>query len=349
MTATMQAVLLGEPGGPLTLGELPVPEPRAGQVLIRMAAAPINPSDLAFLQGSYGFRKPFPVVPGLEGSGTVVAAGRGLLPRYYMGKRVATAQGTGGTWAEYLVAPATSCVPLARRLSFDQGATLFVNPMTALAFLEMAKRGKHRAIVSVAAAGALGHMILRLGLRERIPVIHVVRRPEQVELLKSAGAEHVVNSGDPHFLERMARLAAELRATLVLDPLAGRHTRDLLDASPPGSTIVVYGRLSGENPEFSLEGFHPGERRVARFFLPDWLARKNTFEKLRLAARVQRLAPDELRTTIAQRFPLWAVRQALATSAANHTAGKILLVANGKDRLRGNGAAARFHAWSARR
>ena len=111
LPTNMQAVLLEQPGGPLTVGQIPVPQAGPGQVLIRMVASPINPSDLGFLKGSYGFQRPFPIVPGLEGSGTVVAAGSGLLPRLLIGKRVACSAATGGAWAEYLVTPASSCFP----------------------------------------------------------------------------------------------------------------------------------------------------------------------------------------------------------------------------------------------
>src|SRR5512136_1889234 len=100
---SMQAVLLDQLGGSPMIGQLPIPTPGPGQVLIRMAATPINPSDLGFLQGSYGFQKPFPVVPGFEGSGTVDAAGSGLLPRLWLGRRVTCSAPAGGTWAEYLV------------------------------------------------------------------------------------------------------------------------------------------------------------------------------------------------------------------------------------------------------
>src|SRR5512143_3123692 len=90
--ATMHAVQLDEPNGPLTLREIPVPRPQAGQVLVRMAAAPINPSDLGSLSGmSYRGRRPFPFTPGLEGSGTVIEAGAGLTPRLFKGRRVACA------------------------------------------------------------------------------------------------------------------------------------------------------------------------------------------------------------------------------------------------------------------
>lgn len=86
---SMLAVLIEENGGPPIVREVPVPRPGPGEVLVRMAAAPINPSDLGFMKGAYGEHRSFPVVPGFEGSGTVVAAGRGLLPRLWLGKRVA--------------------------------------------------------------------------------------------------------------------------------------------------------------------------------------------------------------------------------------------------------------------
>src|SRR5512141_1317114 len=170
----MQAVLLQEPGAPLTVGSRPVPRPGPGQVLVRIAAAPINPSDLGFAGGSYGFQKPFPVVPGFEGSGIVVDAGSGLLPRLWLGRRVTCSAQAGGTWAEYLVAPATVTIPLMRHISLEQGAMLIVNPMTALAFFDIAGRGSHAAIVNNAAASALGRMVLRLGQTYHVPVIHIV-------------------------------------------------------------------------------------------------------------------------------------------------------------------------------
>src|SRR5512140_2529687 len=135
-----------------------MPRPQVGQVLIRMAAAQINPSDLGALSGmSYSGKRQFPFTPGLEGSGTVIDAGAGFMPRLLNGRRVAcSAMLAGdGTWAEYMVTSAQSCVPLNRNVSLEQGAMLLVNPLSAFAILEIAQLGKHRAMVSTAAASAL--------------------------------------------------------------------------------------------------------------------------------------------------------------------------------------------------
>src|SRR6185295_8263508 len=119
--------------GGLKVLERPVPRPRRGQVLVKIAAGPCNPSDLLLLQGKYGTLKTLPTVPGWEGAGTVVASGGGLLGRWLMGKRVACAvrSDRDGTWAEYVVVNADNCIALKAELPIEQAASLIINPLTA--------------------------------------------------------------------------------------------------------------------------------------------------------------------------------------------------------------------------
>jgi NADPH2:quinone reductase len=324
---TMLVVVLDDDDGSPRVDRIPVPKPGPGQVLVRMAAAPINPSDLGFIKGSYGFQKPSPIVPGFEGSGTVVAAGPGILSHLLKGRRVACSASSGGTWAEYLVTPANTCFPLGRKILFEQGAMLIVNPMTALAFFEIAKQGKHIALVSNAAASALGRMILRLGQTYHVPVIHIVRRQEQVELLRSLGGEFVLNSSDPGFLDQLGSLSNQLKATLLLDPV-GEQTGQYLDTLPKGSKALVYGSLANKRVEPEAPEPSQSDGRLANFYLPDWIATRNILQILIDAQRVQRLAAREFRTTIQKRFPLSEVHEALELYRANPTAGKVLLVAD---------------------
>lgn len=325
---TMHANQLDEPNGSLTWREVPVPRPQAGQVLILMAAAPINPSDLGALSGmSYRGQRRFPFTPGLEGSGTVVEAGGGLIPRFYLGRRVAcSASLTGdGTWAEYMVTSAKACIPLGRRVSTEQGAMLLVNPLSALAIFEIARRGRHRAIVSTAAASALGGMILRLGQRYNIPVIHVVRRQAQVEAVRALGGEHVLNSSDDDFVTQLRAIAHELRATLLLDAISGDMTQQLADAAPLGSAILLYSRLSDEpcviNAGVALvKGLH-----FDGWFLSNWLAEKNLLQIVQLARRVQALLPTDLYSPIHTRLPLARAQEGIETYVNNMSAGKVLL------------------------
>jgi NADPH:quinone reductase-like Zn-dependent oxidoreductase len=292
-----------------------------------MAAAPINPSDLAFIKGGYGNPKDFPLIPGFEGSGTVVAAGPGLFPRFLLGKRVACATNAvfGGTWAEYLLTSASSCVPLPRMISFEQGAAAIVNPMTVLAFFQIAQKEKHAAIVNTAAAGALGRMILKLGIREKLPVIHIVRREEQVELLRTLGGQHVLNSSEPDFEDHFKALAKQLKATLLLDAVGGRLTGQMISASPFGSKLISYGFLSAEPPKIDTRLLAKEDKQVIGFFLPNWLKRQNPVTNLRLIRKVRALLASDLSSTISKQFPLTEITAALDALKEPATSGKVLL------------------------
>src|ERR1041385_6769634 len=329
--ATMHAVQLDEPNGKLTFREVPLPRPQAGQGLIRMAAAPINPSDLGSLSGlSYTGKRQVPFTPGLEGSGTVMEAGAGIMPRLLNGRRVAcSALLTGdGTWAEYMVTSAQVCIPLNSKVSFEQGAMLLVNPLSAIAIMDIAQRGKHRAMVSTAAASALGGMILRLGKRHNMPIIHVVRRQAQVHFIREQGGETILNSSDADFVEQLRTMAHKLKATLLLDAVSGTMTQQLAEAAPFGSTILLYSRLSDEACVIDARTALIKHLHFDGWFLANWLREKNLLQVLQLAGQAQALLGTDLQSPIHKRLPLAAAQEGLETYVNHMSAGKILFVAN---------------------
>ena len=329
----MRAVQLlaydGKPGS-LTVTQIPLPHPGPGEVLVRVAAAPLNPSDVAFLQGLYGFKKPLPAIPGFEGSGTVVETGSGIMAKFLEGKRVACHASApniaGGTWAEYLVTSADACVPLRKAVDLEQGATMLVNPLTAWALLEEARSGRHPALVQTAAASALGRMMVRLARKSGIAVVNVVRRPEQVELLRGMGEQHVLNSNDADFDACLRELCRQLNATLAFDAVAGETTLRILRAQPKGSRLLVYGALSLQPCMVDPGSLIFEQKKIEGFWLTGWLRQKTLLGRFRLVAQVQKLLASELKTDIQARFPLEEVAGALRQYATNMTAGKILLV-----------------------
>jgi NADPH:quinone reductase-like Zn-dependent oxidoreductase len=312
----------------LTLEERPTPQPSRGEVLVRMAASPINPSDLASLQGLYGVKKALPMVPGIEGCGTVVASGSSFLARRLMGKRVACAAGAGdGAWAEYMVAPGLQCSPLPASISDDQGAMRIVNPYTAWAHLQIARRTSARAIVQTAAASALGQMVNRLARLRGVTVINIVRRDPQVETLRALGAEHILNSESPDFDSQLGDLCRRLDARLAFDAVSGAMTARLLGAMPPEARVVVYGGLAGE-----LISVNPGDlifnqRSVEGFYLGRWVAHQSPLALLAMQRQLYRLG-DLTHAVIQLRAPLEDVQDAISTYEANMSAGKILLMPN---------------------
>lgn len=329
---TMKAVVLTKNGAQPEVATIPVPKPDKGEVLVKMAFSPINPSDLAFLKGGYGIQKPYPVVPGFEGSGIVVAAGSGVLPKLWLGKNVACAASPklNGCWAEYMVTTAASCVPLSKKISMEQGSMLFVNPMTAFAFFDLYNKtpnpsGKTRGIINTAAASALGNMIIHLGLKKGISVISVVRREEQAELLKNKGAEFVLNSASPDFEIQLKELAHRLNATTIFDAVGGEMPQKLMSAAPKGSSLFIYGRLSGDVCEIL-----PGEliftgNQIKGFWLTNWLHEQGMLKTMMNVRKIQAMINTELKTNIHQQFQPEEISKAIETYTGNMSKGKVLL------------------------
>lgn len=329
---TIKAIILSEGGAKLKIENIEIPQPGPGEVLVKMHASPINPSDLAFLQGGYGIKKAYPTVPGLEGSGTVVKAGKGFLPKLWLGKKVACAASPkyNGCWAEYMLTSASSCVPISKNISLDQAAMMFVNPMTALAFFDVYKNtpnhtNRKRGIINTAAASALGRMVIKIGKQKEIPVISVVRREEQVEMLKNEGAEHVVNSSDPNFENQLKELAHQLNATILFDAVGGLLPQQLLDASPKGSKLFIYGRLSDSACEIKPGNLIFTGNQIHGFWLTSWLEKKGLLQIIKATRKIQSLLNNELGTNIYKKFPPEKINEALETYQKNMSKGKVLI------------------------
>jgi NADPH2:quinone reductase len=312
----------------LRVARIPVPALRRGQVLVRMRAAPCNPADLMYIEGRYGITRPLPATPGFEGAGEVVASGGGMLARYQLGRRVATGgHECSGTWAEYCVAEANQCLPLARGLSFEQGAAALANPTTALALLRVIAAGGHRAYVQTAAAGQLGRMIVVAGRERGIPGIHIVRRAAQADAVRAAGGEHVLISEDPDFDRQLAERAAQLGATIALDAIAGDMTGRLLAALPRGGEVVIYGALSAQ-PSGGIDpmGLAFGAKRIRGFEVATYIRELGLFRAIRLARAAQdRVRRGVMTTEIARRVPLADAPPELAGYATRMSEGKVLI------------------------
>jgi NADPH:quinone reductase-like Zn-dependent oxidoreductase len=252
----MKALILEEFGQAPEVQEIPVPKPEADEILIKIDSSPINPSDNSFLKGMYGSKKKLPIVPGFEASGTVVATRGSFLSRRLSGKRVAcfAPMDGNGTWAEYMVTKNSMAIPLKKSMDLEQGSMLMVNPLSVMAMKEIAKKGKYKAIANTAAASALGQMLNNVCIKEKIPIVNIVRREEQVALLKKQGANYVVNSTAEQFKEELAGIFHKLGVTLAFDAIAGDTTLDLLEALPTSGEVMIYGGLS-EKPAV----IHPGK------------------------------------------------------------------------------------------
>ncbi|NKJ44276.1 zinc-binding dehydrogenase [Novosphingobium sp. SG720] len=225
------------------LTDMPLPAPGENDVVIAVEAAPINPSDLGLLFSSARIddavfapgQVEAPVSPagmaalagrisevmpvGSEGAGTVIAAGSGAAAQALVGKRVATV--AGGMYARHRVVPAASCMVLPEGTSARDGAAAFVNPLTAVGFVETLRSVGGKGIIHTAAASNLGQMLVRLCAAEGIPLVNVVRKAEQADLLKGIGAAHVLDSASPTFREDLRQALEATGADTVFDAIGG--------------------------------------------------------------------------------------------------------------------------------
>lgn len=308
----------------------PIPQPGPNEVLVKVAASPINPSDLMFLVGRYGFTKPTPVVPGFEGAGTVVAVGRstGLMGRYLLGKRVAcvTQQQGDGLWADYVATPVNFALPLDNAVTLEQGAMSVVNPLTAVALIDIAKRAGHKMVINTAAASALGQMIHRLGQQEGVAVVNIVRRQAQVDLLESQGATHTLNSSDPDFAQQLHDLCHRQNIRLAFDAIAGESPLILLEAMPAHSRVTVYGGLSQQAVQVNPMGLIFQDKSVDGFWLTPWIGQKNFLQNLFIWRRAQKLMLSALKTEVRARYALDEAQQAVTEYETEMTGGKVLFV-----------------------
>jgi NADPH:quinone reductase-like Zn-dependent oxidoreductase len=231
----------------LSLARIAIPEPGADEVLVRVEAAPINPSDLGLLLGAADLStarssgagddlvvtanvppgamkamaarldESMPV--GNEGAGVVVKSGASSAAQALLGKSVAIIG--GAMYAQYRCLKAADCLVLPSGTTPAEGASCFVNPLTSLGMVETMRREGHKALVHTAAASNLGQMLNKLCLKDGIGLVNIVRSAQQADILRAIGAKHICDSSAPNFIEELTHALQETGATLAFDAIGG--------------------------------------------------------------------------------------------------------------------------------
>ena len=261
---------------------VPTPTPQNGEVLIKVAAAPINPSDYGAWYTSNADSYPMPI--GYEGCGVVVATGGGVLSGFGLGGRCPVGSKVGfmcrddkqGSYSEYVtMSTMTGIFHMPEDVPIEDCASFFVNPYTAVGILDTAKQAdaSAKAIVHTAAASQLGQMLNKLAPTKGMEIINVVRRDEQKELLEKLGAKHiVVTSGDETaWKAELKSKVDELGATQAFDAVAGDMTGHVLDCMPQKSTVHVYGGLGGRASNINPMDLIYRKKVVKGFLLMSWI------------------------------------------------------------------------------
>jgi NADPH:quinone reductase-like Zn-dependent oxidoreductase len=340
-TTGLQLRSLIKTGGELEISLLDVatPEPGPDEVVVRVEATPINPSDLGLLTGAADMTtakvsgsKDSPVITakvpdagmkamagrldesmpvGNEGAGVVIKTGTSEAAKALMGRTVAMIG--GAMYAQYRCLKVNECLPLPDGTTPAEGASCFVNPLTALGMTETMRREGHKALVHTAAASNLGQMLNKICLKDGIPLVNIVRSTEQTDILRKIGAKHVVDSSSPTFMDDLTAALVETGATLAFDAIGGgRLAGQILTCmeSAVNKTAKVYSRYgSNVHKQVYIYGsLDPRPVELNRAFGMAWgvggwllfpfLMKIGPVDGKRLRERVV----DELKTTFASHY-----------------------------------------------
>lgn len=322
----------GEPAEVLKLKDVPVPEPKSGEVRVRMLASPINPSDMMTIRGTYGKRPTLPATPGFEGVGLVEASGGGMLGKFLQGKRVAVLNRENGNWCEHTVLPAKQAIPLSSKLPLEQAAMFFVNPATAYVMTrEVLAVPQGEWLMQTAAGSALGRMVIRLGQHFGFKTLNVVRRAEQAEELKRQGADAVVVfNAEEHSREDLQHQVRDLTngqgVHWAIDPVGGETGSAVIGCLGDHGRMLVYGTLDDQPLRFSSRQLMTVGSRVEGFWLSRYMNDLGLLGKLKLIRKITQLMLAEILVSeVGEMFPLEQFSEAVTLSEKPGRGGKVVL------------------------
>ena len=325
----MKSVRFSEFGNPaevLRVEDAPRPEPGVNQVLVRLRARSVNPSDLLTVRGLYGALPKLPATPGLEGMGEVAAVGDGV-KNLSPGQRVVPL-GVTGTWQEFVVADSTQLIPLPDSVSDQTAAQFVVNPLTAwiMTVEELAvKPGEW--LLQTAAGSTLGRVVLQIAALRGFKTINVVRRREQVEELRSLGADEVICTADEDLVERVKAMTGKAGVGKAIDAVGGETGAAVVRSLGRNGVMLIYGLLSMQ--PIPLDGGRMifNTNTIRGFWLTEWLRTAAPERRQAVTSEMLRsMATNEITPPVEAEYPLSDVLAAVAHAERTGRHGKVLLV-----------------------
>jgi NADPH:quinone reductase-like Zn-dependent oxidoreductase len=308
----------------IELVEFQLPEPASGEVVVRVVAATINPSDLLILTGKYGQLPPLPGFSGNEGVARVESLGPGV-DQLQPGQLVLLPVGCG-SWASHLLLKAEDLIALPEADPL-QLAMLAVNPCSAALLLDHApglQAGDW--LIQNAANSAIGACIIQLAKARGLQTINLVRRESALAEVRAAGAEHVLVDGE-NLVERVQALTGGAPLRFALDALAGEATEQLANCLSDGGLVLNHGMMSGEACRISPRNLAFRNISLRGYWVGSWFASSSRQERQQLFNQLAAaIVSGELHMPVAATYPLEQVREAVAAAVAGERSGKILLL-----------------------
>jgi trans-2-enoyl-CoA reductase len=305
--------------------EFSTPELKAGEVLLELLAAPINPSDVLTITGGYGILPPLPAFAGNEGVGRVAAHGPGVSSPP-IGQTVLLPIGIG-TWSTHLVAEANKLVPLPNEADPIQLSMITINPPTAALMLsEFVDLQPGEWVIQNAANSGVGYYLVQLAKLRGLKTVNVVRRESLIAPLKAEGADVVVVDGD-NLAKRVAEATGGASIRLGIDAVGGAATGRIADCLAHEGTLVNYGLMSGEPCQLGPGTLVFKDLHVRGFWLAKWFRTASREEQQKVFGELTKLVVQgKLRAPVDRTFSVKDIQQAVALAMQGERNGKVVVV-----------------------
>jgi NADPH:quinone reductase-like Zn-dependent oxidoreductase len=325
----MQSVKFYEFGNPadvLRLEDVPQPEPGPRQVLVRLRARSINPSDLLTVRGLYGVLPRLPATPGLEGMGEIAAVGDEV-KNLRVGQRVIPL-GVPGTWQDYILAESMQLIPVPDNVSDRAAAQFVVNPLTAwIMTVEELALDSGEWLLQTAAGSTLGRIVLQIARLRGFKTINVVRRREQVEELRRLGADEVICTADEEIGARVREITGEAGLTKAIDAVGGETGAAVLESLGRGGVMLVYGLLSMQPMPVDGGRMIFNTTTLKGFWLGEWMRAAAPERQQSVTIEMLRsMATNDIVPPVEAEYPLTDVLAAIKHAERQGRSGKVLLV-----------------------
>jgi NADPH2:quinone reductase len=328
----MKLIQFREPGPPSVLQclDVPVPEPKPGEVLIRAHGIGVGIPDTLIRAGTYSWMPPLPATPGTELSGVIEKVGAGVTSRR-PGQRVyASARERphrGGQYAEYIATPAEATFVLPDSVDFDAAATLANYQVAYHLFNDAVRPRQGQSAVIYAAAGGMGNALIDLAKAAGLTVIGVVSSDAKVRFARELGADHVIDRKAETVSKRVGEITGGRGVDIIVDPVGGPSIPGNLELLAPCGMLVVYGGLGGKSPldlQTTMRA-SKNSRAIRQFSIHTW---DHLVEERRAGMRalIDMLAAGKLHPRIHARLPLTDAVRAHEMLESGAVLGKLLLV-----------------------
>lgn len=312
----------GKPADILNIEETEQQTPGADEVLIKVLASPINPSDIMFVQNLYGIRPQMPSGAGFEGVGIVKAVGTNA--KVAIGTRVSFT--AIGAWGEYVITNHRTLIPVPDAMTDDVAAQLFVNPFTAVAMVEESGVKEGGWLMITACASALGKMVIQICKIRGIKTIGTVRRNDLNNELKALGLDEVINTAEENLPKRVQQITNYEGVKAVLECVGGHTASEAVKCLGRGGIMLIYGVLSLQDPNINIGLMIFRELTLKGFWLTDWMKRTDAVTRQRVAGEViTLLSTGQVQMPIEATYSLEDIKKAVTHAEAPGRWGKVLV------------------------